>query len=148
MNMGIIKCITNGWLIRTMIIKGRNSGHNKITHNKGKFRDGVCIKSPNRFEWKSFWVIIWTYRILMKVILSDILQGEPLWPSYSTRQFTGSVLNTDKKGSKQLFETVLLDSALLDINHTVPDFLTPQRFQWFSIPMQKMQKVKIFGLAV
>ena len=37
LNMCIIKCITNGWLIRIMIIKGRNSGHNKITHNKGDF---------------------------------------------------------------------------------------------------------------
>ena len=78
----------------------------------------------------------------MKVKLSDILQGELLWPSYIIGQFTGSVLNTDKKGSKQLFETVLLDSTLLDMNHTVPDFLTPQRSQWFSILMQKM---KIFG---
>ena len=76
--MFIIKCITNGWLIRIMIIKGRNSGRNKITHSKGKFRDGVCIKPPNGFELKSLCVIIWTYRILMKVILSDILQGEPL----------------------------------------------------------------------
>ena len=27
-----------------MIIKGRNSGRYKITHNKGDFRDGVCLK--------------------------------------------------------------------------------------------------------
>ena len=65
----------------------------------------------------------------MKVKLPVFLQGKPLCPSYIIGQFTGSVPNTDKKGSKQLFETVLLDSALLDINHTVPDFLTPQRFQ-------------------
>ena len=49
-NMCIIKCITNGWLIEIIIIKGRNSGHNKITHNKGNFRDGVCLKPPNEFE--------------------------------------------------------------------------------------------------
>ena len=65
----------------------------------------------------------------MKVILSDILQGKPLCPNYIIGQFPGSVLNTDKKGSKQLFETVLLDSTILEINHTVPEFLTPQRFQ-------------------
>ena len=74
----MIKCITNGWLIGIIIIKGRNSGRNKITHNKGKFRDGVCLKPPNGFELKSPCVIIWTYKILMKVKLSDILQGEPL----------------------------------------------------------------------
>ena len=84
----------------------------------------------------------------MKIKLSGILQGKLLWPSYIIGQLTGSVLNTGKKRSKQLFQTILLDSTLLDINHNVPDFLTPQRFEWFSIPMQKMQKSKIFGLAV
>ena len=49
-NMCIIQCITNGWLIVIIIIKGRNSGRNKITHNKGNFRDGVCLKPPNGFE--------------------------------------------------------------------------------------------------
>ena len=49
-NMCIIKCITNGWLIEIMIIKGRNSGRNKITRNKGNFRDGVWIKPPIGFE--------------------------------------------------------------------------------------------------
>ena len=146
--MCIFKCITNGWLIGIMIIKGRNSERNKITHYKGNFRDGVCIKPPNGFEWKSLCVIIWTYRILMKFKLSDIPQGEPLWPSNIIGQFTGSVLNTDKKGYKQLFEMVLLDSTVLDSNHTAPDSLTPKRFQWFSIPMQKMQKMNIFGFAV
>ena len=38
----------------------------------------------------------------MTVELSDILQGESLLLSYIIGQFTGSVLNTDKKGSKQL----------------------------------------------
>ena len=76
----------------------------------------------------------------MKVELSDILQGEPLWPSYIIGHLTGSALNTDKKGSKQSLYTFLLDSTLLDINHTVPDFLTPHRFQWFAIPMQKCKK--------
>ena len=50
LDMCIIKCITNGWLIRIMIIKGHNSGHNKITHNKGDFRDGVCLKPLNGFK--------------------------------------------------------------------------------------------------
>ena len=50
LNMSTIKCITNGWLIRIMIIKGRYSRHNKITHNKGDFRDGVCLKPLNGFE--------------------------------------------------------------------------------------------------
>ena len=50
LNMCIIKCITNGWLIRIMIIKGRNSGHYKITHIKGDFRDGVCLKPLNGIE--------------------------------------------------------------------------------------------------
>ena len=58
---------------------------------------------------------------------------------------TGSVLNTGMKGSKQLFYTVLLNTTLLDINHTGPDILAPKRFRWFSIPMQKMQIMKIFG---
>ena len=50
-NMCIItKCITNGWLIGIMIIKGRNSGHNKITRNKGDFRDGVCLKHLHGFK--------------------------------------------------------------------------------------------------
>ena len=35
-----------------MIIKGHNSGHNKISHNKGDFRDGVCLKPLNGFEKK------------------------------------------------------------------------------------------------
>ena len=50
LNMWVIKCITNGLLIGIMIIKGRNSGRNKITHNKGDFRDGVCLKPLNGFE--------------------------------------------------------------------------------------------------
>ena len=50
LNMCIIKCITNGWIIRIMIIKGRNSGHNKITHNKGDSRDGECLKPLNGIE--------------------------------------------------------------------------------------------------
>ena len=45
-NMCFIKYITNRWLIRIMMIKGRNSWHNKINHNKGDFRDGVL----NGFE--------------------------------------------------------------------------------------------------
>ena len=49
-NMCIIKCITNGWLIGIMIIKGRNSGRNKMTRNKVDFRDGVCLKHLNGFE--------------------------------------------------------------------------------------------------
>ena len=40
----MIKCITNGWLVGIMMIKGRNSGRNKITHNEGDFRNGVCLK--------------------------------------------------------------------------------------------------------
>ena len=40
----------NGGFIEIMIIKGPNSWHNKITHNKGDFRDGVCLKPLNRFE--------------------------------------------------------------------------------------------------
>ena len=50
LHMCIIKCITNGCLVRIMMIKGRNSGHNKITHNKGDFRDGVCLKPMNGFR--------------------------------------------------------------------------------------------------
>ena len=34
----------------------------------------------------------------MKVILSDILQGEPLWPTYIIGQFAGSVLKKTRKG--------------------------------------------------
>ena len=102
-NMCIIKCITNRWLIEIMIIKGRNSGPNKITHNKGHFRDGVCLKPLNGFEWKSLCVIVMTHRLLMKVKLSDILWGGTLWPSYIIGQLTGSVFNTGKKVSKQLF---------------------------------------------
>ena len=48
--MCFIKCITNGKFIGIMIIKGRKSGRNKITHNKGDFRDGVCLKPLNGFE--------------------------------------------------------------------------------------------------
>ena len=56
------------------------------------------------------------------------------------------LIETSKVLSKQLFDTVLLDSTLLDINHTVPDFLTPQQFQWFFIPMQKKQKNEDFWI--
>ena len=76
--MCIIKCITNGRLIGIMIIKGPDSGRNKITHNKGHFRDGVCLNPLNGFELKSLCVIIMTQRQLMKVKLFDILQGGPL----------------------------------------------------------------------
>ena len=72
LNMWIIKCITNGWLIRIMIIKGCNSGCNKITHNKSDFWDGVCLKPLNGFEWKSLCVIIMTYRLLIKFNFSNI----------------------------------------------------------------------------
>ena len=41
--MCIIKCITNGRLIKIMIIKGHNSWHNEITQNKGDFRDGCWL---------------------------------------------------------------------------------------------------------
>ena len=37
-------------LIGIMIIKGRNFGRNKITPNKGDFRDGVYLKPLNGFE--------------------------------------------------------------------------------------------------
>ena len=30
-----------------------------------------------------------------------------------------------------------MDTTLLDINHNVPDILTPRKNRWFSIPMQK-----------
>ena len=49
-----------------------------------------------------------------------------MWPSYIIGELTRSVFNTGKKGSKQLFKMVLLDTTLLDINHTVQDILTPQ----------------------
>ena len=54
-----------------MIIKGRNRGRNKITHNEGDFKDGVL----NGFECKSLCVIIMTFRLLMKFKFSDILYG-------------------------------------------------------------------------
>ena len=81
-----------------------------------------------------------TERIWMKITLRDnhdiqttyevqifqySLRGL-LWPSYIIGQLTGSVFNTGKKGSKQLFYTVLLDTTLLDINHTAPDILTTE----------------------
>ena len=47
------------------------------------------------------------------------------------------LFNTGKKGSKQLFKTVLLDSTLLDINHTVPDILTPQASGGFQYKCKK-----------
>ena len=62
----------------------------------------------------------------MKFKFSDILYGGLFCPSYIIGQLTGSVFNTGKKGSKQLLYTVLLDTTLLDFNHTVPDILTPQ----------------------
>ena len=123
-----------------MIIKGCNSGHNKITHNKGDFQDGVCLKPLNGFEWKSLCVTIMTYRLLMKFKFSNILYGGLLWPSYTIRQLTRSVFNTGKKGSKQLFYTVLLDTILLDINHTVPDNLTPQGSSGFQYQCKKTKK--------
>ena len=94
-----------------MIIKGRNSGRNKRTHNKCDFRGGVCLKPLNGFEWKSLCVMIMTYRLLMKFKCSDILYGGLLWPSYIIGQLTGSVFNTGMKGSKHLFLTVLLDTT-------------------------------------
>ena len=100
---GIIKCITNGWPIGIVIIKGRNSGRYKITHNNGDFRNGVCLKPLNGFEWKSLCVKIMTYRLLMKFKFSDILYGGLLWPSCIIGQLTGSVFNTDMNGSKHLF---------------------------------------------
>ena len=86
-----------------MIIKGRNSERNKLTHIKGDFRDGVCLKPLNGLEWKSLCVIIMTYRLLMKFKFSDTLYDGLLWPSYIIGQLTGSVFNTGMKGSKQLF---------------------------------------------
>ena len=41
-----------------MIIKGCNSGHNKITHNKGDFRDDIIMPKT-------------TERIRMKITLRD-----------------------------------------------------------------------------
>ena len=73
----------------------------------------------------------------MKVKLSDILHGVPLWPSYIIRQLTGSGHNTGKKGPKQLFEMVLLDNTLLVINNTVPYFLTPKDFADFQHQSKK-----------
>ena len=46
----MIKCITNVWLLGILIIKGRNSGRNKITRDKGGFRDGVWLKHLNGFK--------------------------------------------------------------------------------------------------
>ena len=61
-----------------MIIKGGNSGRNEIANNKGDFRDGVCLNPLDGFAYKSHCVIIWTYRLLMKIKMSGILQGGPL----------------------------------------------------------------------
>ena len=33
--------------------KGPYSSRNKIAHDKGNFRDGVCIKPQNGLEWQS-----------------------------------------------------------------------------------------------
>ena len=58
-----------------MIQKGRNSGRNKITHNKGDFQDDVCLKQLNGSELKSLCMIIMTYSLLMKFKCSDVLYG-------------------------------------------------------------------------
>ena len=56
------------------------------------------------------------------------------------RQLTGSVFNTGKKGSKQLFKTVLMDTTLLDINRTLPDILTPQDSGGFKYKCKSCKK--------
>ena len=58
--------------------KGRNSGRDKITRNKGEFRDGECLKHLNGFECKSLCLIFIAYGLLMKVKLSDVFQSGPL----------------------------------------------------------------------
>ena len=50
------------------------------------------------------------------------------------------MFNTGKKGSKQLFYTVLLDTTLLCINHSVPDILTPQGSGGFQYQCKKNAK--------
>ena len=87
-----------------MIIKGHNSGHNKITHNKVDFRDGVCLKPLNGFEWKSLCVMIMTYILLMNFKCSDILYGGLLWPSYNIGQLTDVCLIQAKKGPNNCFK--------------------------------------------
>ena len=84
----------------------------------------------------------------MKVKLSDILQGGPLWHGYIIRQSTWNVFNTGKIGPKQLFKMVLLDSTLLFTNNTVSDFLTPKDFAGFQYQCKKNAKNEDFGLAV
>ena len=48
-NVCISKCITNGQLIKIMLIKGDNYGHNEIIHNQGELLDVECIKPQNGF---------------------------------------------------------------------------------------------------
>ena len=131
-----------------MMIKGRNSGRNKITHNKGNFRDGVCLKPLKGFEWKSLCMMIMTYRLLMKVKLSNFFQGWPLWTSYIIEQSTGSGFNTDKKGSKNCFKMVcwtvpyLISIMLCQISSHRKDFGD------FQYQCKKCKKMLFFGLAV
>ena len=49
-------------------------------------------------------MIIWTYRILIKVKLSDSLQGEPFRLSYIFGQLTGSGLIQARKGPNSCFK--------------------------------------------
>ena len=85
-----------------------------------------------------------TYRLLKKFIFFDILYAGLLWPSYIIGQLTGSVFNTGKKMSKQLFKSVLLDTTLLDINRTVPDILTPKDSCGFQYQCKKWKKWRFY----
>ena len=131
-----------------MVIKGGNSGRNEIANNKGSFRDGVCLKSLNGFEWKSLCVIIWTYRLLLKIKLSGIFQGESLWPSYIIGQLTGSVLKIGKKVSKKLFKRLCWTVSHLISIILCQIFLHPKDSSGLQYQCKKMQKWRFLGLTV
>ena len=79
----------------------------------------------------------------MKIKLSGILQGEPLWPSYIIGQLTGSV---------ESVQTIVLNGSVGQFltwnqSHCARFSYTPKIPVFFNTNA-KIAKMKIFGLTV
>ena len=89
-------------------------------------------------------------RLFMCALWSPAGKGLTSWLSYVVSAVSLS-LSIGILGQVWYLIVLIPDLCTLtyfDINHTVPDILTPQRFRWFSISVQKFKKNKIFRFAV
>ena len=68
-------CIANGWLFGVLLVNGGYSVHHETIHNKCELQYVVLLRPHNTFNENHY---TRTYRLLLKVNLSRIVQSEPM----------------------------------------------------------------------